>query len=77
MIPIRSGLLKTKTIVLLHSPYSPHLTTSEFRLFPKLSRHLQSHRFLSADEVKRASQSELKVMAKNRFQKYFDYLYRG
>ncbi|GFT72602.1 hypothetical protein TNCV_974481 [Trichonephila clavipes] len=44
------------------------------QIFLELARHLQGRRFESADEVKSASQAELKNMPKNGFQKSFDEL---
>ncbi|GFV92260.1 hypothetical protein TNCV_3951151 [Trichonephila clavipes] len=45
-------------------------------IFPELAHRLQDRRFQSAEEVKRASQVELKNMAKNGFQKCFEDLYK-
>ncbi|GFT48213.1 hypothetical protein TNCV_4022981 [Trichonephila clavipes] len=67
-------LAKTKTTVLPHSLYSPNLTPCDFILFPKLVRHSKNHRFQSAG--KSASQTALKDIAKNEFQKCFDDLYK-
>ncbi|GFW61096.1 DUF4817 domain-containing protein [Trichonephila clavipes] len=45
-------------------------------LLDLLVRHLQSPQFQSSNEVKSASQAELKDMAENGFQKSFDELYK-
>ncbi|GFY15405.1 hypothetical protein TNCV_1572161 [Trichonephila clavipes] len=65
-------LLKTKTTVLPHPPYSLDLAPSDFSLFPK---RLEGHQFQSAEEVKSTSQAELKNISKNGFQKCFHDLY--
>ncbi|GFW16959.1 hypothetical protein TNCV_2760871 [Trichonephila clavipes] len=64
--------VKMESTVLSHRDLVP----SNFRIFPKLARHLQGRRFQSAGEVKSVSQVELKGMFKNRFQKRFDELYK-
>ncbi|GFW93552.1 hypothetical protein TNCV_47551 [Trichonephila clavipes] len=68
-------LVKTKTTVLPHPPYSPDLSPQMFHLFSELTRHLQGRLFQSADEFKRALPAELKDRGKIGFQKYFDDLY--
>ncbi|GFW61257.1 hypothetical protein TNCV_3377721 [Trichonephila clavipes] len=55
------------------------LISKEFfkqRIFLELALHLQGRRFQSTDEVKSASQAELKDMAKNGFRKCFDEFYK-
>ncbi|GFU92545.1 hypothetical protein TNCV_4794741 [Trichonephila clavipes] len=64
--------VKTKITVLPYPPYSPDLASCDFRIFPKLARRFQFHRFQSADEIKDASQAELKNMIKKGYQKCFD-----
>lgn len=73
---VNDFLAKTKTTVLPHPPYSPDLAPCDFFLFTELARRLQGRRFQSSDEVKCASQAEIKDMAKNGFQTCFDELYR-
>ncbi|GFX70067.1 hypothetical protein TNCV_4615051 [Trichonephila clavipes] len=59
-----------------HPPYFPDFAPCDFRIFPELARHFQSHRFQIADEIKSASQDDVKDMVKNGFQKCFDDLYK-
>ncbi|GFS85165.1 hypothetical protein TNCV_4223061 [Trichonephila clavipes] len=74
LIPPRTDFpAKTQTF-LSHPPYSSDL--SPCSLFPEKARRLQGHRFQSADEVKSASQAELKDMSKNGFKKCFEDLYK-
>ncbi|GFW14138.1 hypothetical protein TNCV_3547271 [Trichonephila clavipes] len=68
--------VNTKTIILPYSPYFPDFDPSDIRIFPELSRRSQGHRFQSADEIKNASQTELKAMAEIGFQKCFDDPYK-
>jgi transposase len=37
--------------ILPHPPYSPDLTPSDFRLFPKMKEHLRGLRFNSIEDV--------------------------
>ncbi|GFW36589.1 hypothetical protein TNCV_1955891 [Trichonephila clavipes] len=59
-----------------HYPPSPDFVPFYYRIFPELAFHLWGHRFQFADEIKSASQAELKDTAKNRFQKSFNDLYK-
>ncbi|GFU73844.1 histone-lysine n-methyltransferase setmar-like protein [Trichonephila clavipes] len=68
---LKGFLTKTRTNVLLYSPYSPDLTPCAFNLFPSIKKHLQERRFVSSDKVKGASQEALREVAKNGFQLYF------
>ncbi|GFX08565.1 hypothetical protein TNCV_4170641 [Trichonephila clavipes] len=57
-------LQKSKTTVLPPPSYPPDFSPGHFSLFPKPARCLKGRRFQSADEVKSASQAELKTWLK-------------
>ena len=58
-------LVKMKTTVLPHQPYSLDLTPGDFFLFPELARHFQGYRFQSSYEVKCVSQEWPKTDSKH------------
>ncbi|GFW53548.1 mariner Mos1 transposase [Trichonephila clavipes] len=60
--------LKTKATILHYPPYSPDFTPCDFRICTGLAHRFQSCRF----QYKSASQAELKDMARNGCQKFFD-----
>ncbi|GFU74328.1 hypothetical protein TNCV_654531 [Trichonephila clavipes] len=64
-----------KTTALSSLAYAPDFTPWKFRIFLELARHMQSRRFLPADEINSASPFELKDRANNELQKCFDELY--
>ncbi|GFU16422.1 hypothetical protein TNCV_836071 [Trichonephila clavipes] len=68
--------MKTKTTALPHPPYSPDFAPYDFIIFRELARLFQGRQFQFADEIKSASQAELKNTAKNGFQKCFENPYK-
>ena len=53
-------------------PYSPDLAPCDFFLFPKLKRPMEGRRFATIEEIKTASQEELKTIPKSAYEKCFE-----
>ena len=68
---VREFLAKNKTIIMLHSPYSPHLEPAAFLLFPKLKTPMKVKCFATIEEIKEKSKQKLLAIVKSAFQKCF------
>ena len=55
--------------ILPHPPYSPHLASSDYFLFPNMKTWLGSKRFSSYEEISAATNEYLEVFYKNYFLK--------
>ncbi|UYV78290.1 hypothetical protein LAZ67_16000864 [Cordylochernes scorpioides] len=69
---LRDFLAKNNTLMMPQPPYSPDLAPCDFFLFPKLKRPMKGRRYATLDEIKTASQEELKKILKNDFLKCFE-----
>ncbi|GFV52428.1 putative mariner transposase [Trichonephila clavipes] len=57
---VKEFLAKTRNNGLPYPPYSPDLTPCDFHLLPSMQKHLQGRCFESSDEMKGASQEDLR-----------------
>ncbi|UYV61267.1 hypothetical protein LAZ67_1004166 [Cordylochernes scorpioides] len=69
---VRDFLAKNNTLMMPQPPYSPDLAPCDFFLFPKLKRPMKGRRYATLDEIKTASEEELKKILKNDFLKCFE-----
>ncbi|UYV78223.1 HSP90AB1 [Cordylochernes scorpioides] len=72
LLLVRDFLAKNNTLMMPQPPYSPDLAPCDFFLFPKLKRPMKGRRYATLDEIKKASEEELKKILKNDFLKCFE-----
>lgn len=60
--------------LLEHPPYSPDLTPSDYRLFPKLEEHLRGRKFSSDNEVIEAADAWFAEVGQTFFQEAVEML---
>ncbi|UYV63722.1 hypothetical protein LAZ67_2005429 [Cordylochernes scorpioides] len=57
---VRDFLAKNNTLMMLQPPYTPDMAPCDYFLFPKLKRPMKGRRYATLDEIKMASEEELK-----------------
>ena len=57
---------------MLHPPYSPNLTPSDFVLFPKWKKVLKQNHFANVEEVKQKMAETLKGIKMDEFRNCFE-----
>jgi transposase len=68
---VQDFLTKMDTTVIPQPPYSPHLASADFFLFPKLKSTLKGGRFDTIEEIKENLLRDLKAIPKQVFQDCF------
>jgi len=66
-----SLLIRNRTSVVLHPPYSPDLAPADFFLFPKLKTTLKGRRFQTIEEIQENAMRELRAITQSAFQEAF------
>ena len=72
----RRFLTENNITVVPHSPYSPHLATSDYFVFQKLKMKFNGRRFQTLEEIQAESQAVLDTLQENDFQECFKYWQR-
>ena len=68
---VQQFLGSTNTTVIPNSPYSPDHAPCDVFLFPKMKLKLKGRRFHSIKEIQTVSQTVMKTMKRNDFEKCF------
>jgi len=64
-------LVKNKSAVIPHPPYSPDLASCDFFLFPKMKLKLKGRRFDTIEEIQAETQEVLDTLTEKDFQEAF------